>query len=263
MNKSEFFTIEILSLFKNIPLWTTMAWKDIVAKYKRTFLGPFWVSLAILIFIVSISIVYSQILKTDIKSYIPYLSFGVITWMFIATTIMESCSCFVDYGGYIKQIKIPYLSFVLRVLVRNNIIFLHNVPIALLVLIVFNVNIDLFSLPFLFFNLFILNLNLLWICMLLAIFSLRFRDVQQFIATIIQPIFFITPVIWNPESIASSRFVIDFNLFYYLIELVRGIFIKTADMHTVILLSMAIGIIGCIIATLIFKKYHKKISLWV
>ncbi|RLA06486.1 MAG: hypothetical protein DRQ51_09260 [Gammaproteobacteria bacterium] len=263
MSQNNFLTSEVLPLFKNLPLWTTLAWQDITAKYKRTVLGPFWISLAILIFITSISIVYSQILKTDIKSYIPYLSFGVITWMFIATTIVESCSCFIDYGGYIKQLKTPYLSFVLRIIVRNNIVFLHNIPIALLALVVFDVDISLLSLPFLLFNLLILNLNLLWICMLLSIFSLRFRDVQQFVSTIIQPIFFITPVIWNANNIVNSRFVIDYNLFYYLIELIRGIFIKTADMSVVVFLSTIVGIIGSILAILIFKKYHQKISLWV
>jgi lipopolysaccharide transport system permease protein len=142
-------------------------------------------------------------------------------------------------------------------------VFLHNIPIALLTLVVFDVDISLLSLPFLLFNLLILNLNLLWISILLSIFSLRFRDVQQFITTIIQPIFFITPVIWSANSIVNSRFVIDFNLFYYLIELIRGIFIKTADMPVVLVVSTLTGITGFILAIFVFKKYHQKISLWV
>ena len=263
MKKDDFLHKEVLLLFKRYPLWVDLAWYDIVSKYKRTALGPFWISVAIIIFISSISIVYSQLLSADINTYIPYLTFGIITWIFITSTILESCGCFVDYGGYVTQIKIPYLAFIFRIILRNNIVFLHNIPIAILTIFIFDMDFSILSLMYLVVNLLILNLNLLWISILLSIVSIRFRDVQQFISTIIQPIFFVTPVIWTVESIVNSRFIIDYNIFYYYVELIRGIFIPTGDMYKVLLVSIIIGVIGLIISLLIFKKYYKRISLWV
>ncbi|WP_321778924.1 ABC transporter permease [Sulfurimonas sp.] len=263
MKQNNFLNEEIFLLFKRYPLWINLAWKDITSKYKRTFLGPFWISLAIIIFISSISLVYSKLLSVDIHTYIPYLAFGIITWIFITSTVLESCGCFIDYGGYITQIKVPYLAFIFRIVVRNNIIFLHNIPIAILTIFIFDIDFNFYSLLFFIFNLFILNLNLIWISILLSIVSLRFRDVQQFISTMIQPIFFVTPVIWTANSIGNSRFIIDYNLFYYFVELIRGVFIPAENMEKIVLVSSITGVVGLSISLYIFKKFHKKISLWI
>lgn len=261
-NLIRFYKDEIVLVFHRMPLWTLLAWKEIVSKYKRTVLGPFWLSLAMIVFIFSISLIYSQLLSVEIDTYIPYLSFGVVTWIFISTTIVESCDSFVAYSGYIKQIKIPILIFVLRILVRNNIIFLHNFPMLIFILLFFNIKLTLDMIPMLLLGIIVLNINLLWMSILIAIFSTRYRDVQHMIGVMIQPIFFITPVIWNESTIKNSRFVIDFNPFYYLVESIRGVFIGENLTFEMLVYLGVIGVVGVFIAIIIFYRFHKKIVLW-
>ena len=175
---------------------------------------------------------------------------------------MESCDSFVAYSGYIKQMKIPILVFILRVLVRNNIIFLHNFPMLIFILLFFNIELTLDMVPMLLLGIAVLNINLLWMSILIAIFSTRYRDVQHMIGVMIQPIFFITPIIWDENTIKSSRFVIDFNPFYYLVESIRGVFIGENLTFEILVYLGVIGVAGVFIAIAIFYRFHKKIVLW-
>jgi ABC-type polysaccharide/polyol phosphate export permease len=60
--------------------------------------------------------------------------------------------------------------------------------------------------------------------LVLGILCTRFRDVPQIVAAVLQLLFLLTPIIWTPESIRgkSVSVLLDFNPFYYLVEIVRG-----------------------------------------
>ena len=69
----------------------------------------------------------------------PYLTVGYIVWGFMSATVNDSCIAFIDSSRIIKQIKLPYSVYVLRMVWRNFIIFLHTIVIYIPVAIVFKV----------------------------------------------------------------------------------------------------------------------------
>ena len=87
------------------PLWLTLAWNDIAMRYRRSTLGPLWMTLSTGILVVSLGLLYSRIFQTDIATYLPYLALGFIVWGFLSTTINESCQAFSESERIIKQIK--------------------------------------------------------------------------------------------------------------------------------------------------------------
>src|SRR3954468_8139946 len=76
------------------PLWTMLGWNDIKQRYRRSVLGPFWITLSVGIFILVLGIIYSRIFKVEIATYMPFLALGYVLWGFISQTVIESCNAY-------------------------------------------------------------------------------------------------------------------------------------------------------------------------
>ena len=59
-------------------LWLTLGLSDISIRYKRTLLGPLWITLSMSATFVALGILFSAILKNDVHSYLPYLAAGMV-----------------------------------------------------------------------------------------------------------------------------------------------------------------------------------------
>ena len=123
-------------------LWTMLGWNDIVQRYRRSALGPFWITLSMAIFIVLLGIICSRIFKMDIAIYLPYIAMGIVLWGFVSGTTNESCAAFVENGAIIKQISLPYTLYVLRGVWRNVIIFAHTVVLIVPIGLIFHLSVS-------------------------------------------------------------------------------------------------------------------------
>ena len=127
----------------------------------------------------------------------------------------EACSAFIENAGIIRQIRLPYTVYAVRMVWRALIVFLHNVvlivPIALL-----------FHLDFGFATLLVLPgllpviLNQIWASIVIGIVATRFRDITQLVATGIQILMFVTPIMWPVSAISDAKLIAEVNPFYHL-----------------------------------------------
>src|SRR5262249_29429317 len=120
-------------------IWTILGWNDIRQRYRRSVIGPFWITFSTGILIVALGFIYSHLFNTNIETYLPYLALGLIVWGFISTATNESCSAFLESESIIKQVRIPFSIFVLRVVWRNFIVFLHTIVLFVPISIYFGV----------------------------------------------------------------------------------------------------------------------------
>lgn len=240
--------------------WFFLAYEDVKKRYRRSIFGPFWITLSTLILILTVGPIYSYIFKSDLSSYLPYLTVSIIIWQLFSIFLNESTMIFIESEGYIKNIKINYFNFILRLLSKNFLIFLHNFIIVIFVLYYYQINIDI--LLFLF-GLILLTLNLLWIGLFFAIISARFRDIPLIITNLIQVSFFLTPIIWKIDMLNERFALIKFNIIYHFIEIVR---IPLLDYDFVLLpylVSIFTLFFGLVFIGLFFGKYIRRISFWV
>src|SRR5580693_820092 len=94
--------LDVYRGFRAAPLWLLLGWNDIRLRYRRSVLGPFWITISMTVLIIVLGVVYSQIFHTNIRTYLPYLALGFIVWGFISTSINESCGAFQDSERIIK-----------------------------------------------------------------------------------------------------------------------------------------------------------------
>src|ERR1700760_4678535 len=87
---------DLLGGLLNYQLWGRIGWLDVKRKYRRTKIGPFWNTLTLGVYICSVGLVGSGLWGQEIRSYLPYLTSGMLVWTFLSAVIIESCMLFVQ-----------------------------------------------------------------------------------------------------------------------------------------------------------------------
>lgn len=255
--------IDVFAAVKKIQLAFMLGGQDVRRRYRRSILGPFWITLSMGIMIGTMGIVFSQIYKSPMADFFPYLSSGLVIWGFIVTSISDSCLAFISADSIIRQLPLPLFIHVLRVLIRSSIIFFHNFAIIPIVFIIckkgININV-LWAIPG--FILFIINI--LWCALLLAIVCTRYRDLQQIVISMLQVAFYVTPIMWLPHLLPEHlmRYVVNLNPAFHLIEIIRAPLLGNAPSLKSWLYMAMFAVIGWSTALLFFGKYRKRISYW-
>ena len=244
-------------------LWLHLSWMDIKQRYRRSTLGPFWITASMGIMIIAIGPLYGRLLNNLSGSYIQYLSISLVIWNLISTQITESCSAFILSEDLIKQVRLPLTIHLNRVLSRNIIIFAHNFVIVLIILYFFPPQ---KLIPLLLFPLALLLviINLSWISLMLSTVSTRFRDTPLAAASIMQLFFFLTPVIWMRKSLpANADMIVDYNIFYHFIEIIRSPLLGLYPSTLTWAVTSITAFIGWILAFIFFSRFRSRVAYWV
>ncbi|EMR7771780.1 O92 family O-antigen export ABC transporter permease subunit, partial [Escherichia coli] len=117
--------LDIVGGLKKCHFWSYMAWQEILIRYRRSVLGPFWITVSTAIYVVAISTVFSALFHQDIRHYLLYMALGIMIWNYINQTIVETSDSFISCSGFIKQIPIEKTVFIYQAITRNIYFFLH------------------------------------------------------------------------------------------------------------------------------------------
>jgi len=253
---------EILAGFRIWRVWGIMGWDDIRQRYRRSVLGPFWITISMGIFILLLGVIYSRLFHTEIETYLPYLAVGFIVWGFMSAAVNDSCIAFTDTARIIKQIKLPYSIYILRVVWRNFIIFLHTIVIFIPMAIIFKIEPKL-SMLLAIPGLVLVTANLIWLTTVVAILSTRYRDIQPIVNTVIQLGMFATPIMWQVSSLGDARIVADINPVYHLIEVTRAPFLGQVPPLESWMVAIGLTIIGSCLAVALMVRAARRIVFWI
>jgi ABC-type polysaccharide/polyol phosphate export permease len=252
---------EIVDGFRAWRVWTILGWDDIRQRYRRSILGPFWITLSMGIFILLLGVIYGRLFHMNLSTYLPYLSVGYIVWGFISAVTTDSCGTFHEGARIIKQIKLPYSTYVLRTVWRNFIVFLHTIVIFVPVAIYFKVIPDwnaFLAIP----GLFLVVVNVTWVAATLAIFSTRYRDIQPIASTTVQLMMFATPIMWPASSLGNAGIVAEINPIYHLIEIIRSPMLGMAPELRSWLVACGLAVAGSLFAAGLLIRKSRRIVFW-
>ncbi|MBE5252428.1 ABC transporter permease [Mixta mediterraneensis] len=255
---------DLLSALRSFHIIQVMGGQDIRQRYKRSRLGPFWITISMAVMITTMGLVFANLFKTPIHDFLPYLTLGLILWGFILNSITEGCDALISSEGIIKQLPVPLHVHVLRVVWKNFIIFLHNIVIFPLVLLAVGKGVDwhvVLAIP----GLVLLLLNMSWFLMVVSLICARFRDMTQIILSIMQVVFYLTPIIWMPKLLTHrvGEFLLDFNPFYHLINLVRSPLLGESVPVTSYWVASIMCVLGFAFSIIMTSKYKYRVPYWV
>jgi lipopolysaccharide transport system permease protein len=250
---------------QNFKLAAMLGWQDVRQAYRRSVVGPFWITGGMAIQIATMGVVFSLIFKSDIQNYLPFLATSVISWGFMSSVLSEGCLSFINGEAIIKQLNIPLYIHVLRVVWKNIITLGHNLVILPLVFLVIWHGVS-WQLLLVVPGLVILIANLTWLATVLGALSSRFRDLPPIIASLLTVTFYVTPVMWYPTLIGNNllaHMLLGLNPFYHLLQIVRLPILGQAPTIENWVLSLVFALGGWAFTILLMSRVQNKIAYWV
>ncbi|MGH3438030.1 MAG: galactan export ABC transporter permease subunit Wzm/RfbD [Sciscionella sp.] len=276
-------------------LWAHLGWQDIRQRYRRSILGPFWITISQGVIALGLGLLYGVLFGSPFETFLPYVSTGLIVWTFISNCLMEGMETFIANEGLIKHLPAPLSVYALRTVWRQMIMFAHNIIVYVIVFAIFFKYLDqpyslntkgacvapmychpglswtyLLAIP----GFLLVVLNAAWVSMFLGIISTRFRDFPQLVGALIQLLFYMTPIVWPVDQLlapgghrhALAQFVkplLDLNPFYHLIQVVRGPLtgggVSWVNWAAVGLMT----VVGWSLALMFMRNYRARVSYWV
>lgn len=244
-------------------IWLALGYQDIRLRYRRSQLGPLWITLSTAVMIYSMGFVYAKLFKIDLSLYYPYIATGLVVWAFISSLILEASDAFIENAAFIHQSSIPFSVYILRLLTRNFIIFFHNLLPVLPILIYYKICPSKLGLLELAFGLIILIIIGYSFGLLLAILGSRFRDMRPIVASLVQVFFLLTPILWQHSMLPQNlQKLTVFNPFYQLVELLRTPMLGQTLALSTIIFCLCLAGVGVILMLLILARSRHRIAFW-
>ena len=251
-------------------LWGHLGWQDIRQRYRRSVLGPIWISITMAVTAIALGTLYAGLFNIDLAVQLPYVLVGFIVWGFISGCITEGSEVFTSNVGLITHLPAPLSVHVYRLLWRQTLFFLHNLIVYLVMLFIYPQNFtwpDLAAIPA--FGLLVVNGA--WVALLCGIVTTRFRDLMPIIQSVMQLAFYMTPIVWFYESLRTSpnptirerAALVELNPFFHFLEILRRPMLGQDQLWHSWLVVLGITVVGWALTLFTLRRYRARIAYWV
>lgn len=256
---------EILDLYRFRWLVITSVRATLKLRYRRSALGFFWSLLGPTLNYGTLAFVFYYGLKPTSGSYLLFVLPGILAFGYIANALPNSSSAFIANEMYIKKIFVPKSVFVLNSVISDFVnFFLACVSLGAVGFFfgVLNLSISMILLPlfFILFFVFVLGVGLI-----LSIFTVFFRDVQHMLPILIQALFYLTPILYNPDMLPDFlRPIQTYNPIYVFVRIFRSIvsgfsIVPSEDLAGLFLIATGLSMITLFLGFLLLKTFDNRI----
>jgi ABC-type polysaccharide/polyol phosphate export permease len=242
-----------------------LATTEVKLRYRRSILGPLWITLTTAMFILFISSLYSGLMATQFTHYLINLSLGWIIWHFISDSVLLGARTFQKGAGILKNTNIDKFTLVLKTVLANLIVFTHNLVIPLLVFVV--VGFPFSHATWLVIPAFaLITLSALWSAMLFGLLCARYRDIYQLLQASMRVLFFLTPILWTPSLLPAKspkRLFVDFNPFAHYLAIWRKPLMGEYPDALSWYVTGGLTVLGLGLGFLVFARYRREVVFWI
>ncbi|WP_304181547.1 ABC transporter permease [Leptotrichia trevisanii] len=177
--------------------------KELKVRYKGSILGFFWTFLNPLLQLIIYTIVFSVILKSNIKNFHIYLFVGLVPWIFFTTCIQAGSVSIVANKDLVKKIYFPRI--VLPIATVNAAFMNMIYTMIVVILTVFFSEIGLswyiLLLPFIMILQYIMVLGITFVFAALNVF---FRDLEYILSIVLMAWFYLTPIVYTIDMVPKE-----------------------------------------------------------
>jgi lipopolysaccharide transport system permease protein len=213
-------SVELRSVWQYRDLLSLLVWRDFVAKYKQTILGPLWFIIQPLLMTVVFTVVFGTIagLPTDGLPPLLFYLCGQLGWNYFAQTLSSGSATLVNNAGLFSKVYFPRLVVPLSALISNLFAFLIQAATFFAFLCYFKYSLKPASfgpswhallLPLLVVQTALLSLG---VSLIMSSLTAKYRDLTHLTGIIIQVWMYATPVIYPLSKVpARWRWVAALN----------------------------------------------------
>lgn len=237
-------------------------WRDFVAYYKQTILGPLWYLVQPILTTSVFTIIFGNIAKLSTDGLPPFLFYlaGNTVWTYFSACLASTSNTFTGNAGLFGKVYFPRLVMPLSIVISQIISFGIRMLVFLGFLFYFmstgadvHPNWWILSLPVLLFIMAGLGLGM---GIIISSLTTKYRDLQQLVAFGVQLLMYGTPVIYPLSTIEGSwRWLILANPMTPVVEIFRFAFLGSSAMSPLYLIySVAFVFFVLLVGVLVFNR---------
>ena len=231
---------------------------DIQQIYRRSLLGMAWIGVSFAMFVGIKILIFGSFVSVESDYFGIWLGVGFWVWLLVLSLVVDGCNVFVNARPWIMGTNLPFSVYAFQIVARSFMRFLFTVPIIIFIMIYYKWMPNwgwLWALP----GIVVIMLNGLWVQFFLGTICARFRDVSHLMQSIMQVMFFITPILYVPKMLGPRAALLNWNPFTHFVGVVRDP-IMTGEVP--ILAWQVVGtitIVGWIAAFIVYQKQGRHI----
>jgi lipopolysaccharide transport system permease protein len=252
-------------LWRARDLIMLFVWRDFVATYKQTILGPIWYLIQPLLTTITFTVIFGNLagLSTDgLPQFLFYMS-GTVIWGYFAACLTKTSNTFTANAGIFGKVYFPRLSVPVSILISNLITFGIQFGQFLAFMAYFGLagaalrpNAWVLLTPVLLLMMAGLGLGF---GIIISSLTTRYRDLQYLVTFGVQLLMYAAPVIYPLSAVpARFRWLIMANPMTPIIESFRYAFLGAGTVDGIHLLySFAFMVSTVLIGLLIFNQVER------
>ena len=210
--RTSWFDLHLADLWRYRVLTAMFVWRDYVAQYKQTILGPLWHVLQPLLTTIIFTIIFGKMAKLPTDDLPPLLFYmgGVTCWSYFADCVNRTSVTFINNAGIFGKVYFPRLSVPVSIVISSMIKFAIQFALFLAFLLFYWIegsaihpNAAALLTPLLVLLMAGLSLGA---GIIVSALTTRYRDLQQLVAFGVQLMMFATPVVYPLSMIGGGGF---------------------------------------------------------
>jgi lipopolysaccharide transport system permease protein len=236
-------------------------WRDFVAYYKQTILGPLWYLIQPILTTVVFTVIFGNIAKLSTDGLPPFLFYlaGNTVWSYFSTCLVNTSNTFTQNAAIFGKVYFPRLAIPVSVIISNIISFGIRFGVFLAFMVYFILTGATFRptwwillLPF--FLLLMAGIGL-GLGIIISSLTTKYRDLQQLVGFSVQLLMYAAPVIYPLSTVQGVwRWLLIANPITPVIEVFRLAFLGISSLEPIYLLySAAFMLVVLLIGVLIFN----------
>ncbi len=244
---------ELKGIIKYRELIRQLVKRDLISRYKRSFLGVAWTMLNPLGMMIILTLIFSRVFLT-IEGYPVYVLSGLVAWTFFSQTTTAALNQNVWGGLLLHRIYLPRTAFTVSALGIGlvNLVF-SLIPLFLIMAVIgypFHLTVLFMPVSTLLLAFFTLGLSLLF-----STLAIYFPDVVNMFQVVLMAWMYLTPIIYPAEIIpeAYRHWLFTMNPMYYFIEIMRQpIYDGKIPSIELLSISAVIAVVTLIVGWIVF-----------
>ena len=254
-------------VYESRKLIARLSVNDFKTKFAGSYLGIIWAFVQPVITILVYWFVFEKGMKpaairdaagTEVP-YVLWLIAGMVPWFFFSDALSGGTRALLDYSYLVK--KVVFKIDILPIVKIVSAVFVHLFFLAFAVLLytLYGYYPDVYTLQVLYYSicLFVLVMGISYLTSAVVVF---FRDLNQVINIVLQVGVWVTPIMWNIDTMDISpvlKNLLKLNPLYYIVQGYRDAFIgKVAffERWELTIYFWVVTIVFVVLGTHVFKK---------
>lgn len=238
--------------------------KDVILKYRRSYLGILWTLLEPLLTMIVLTVVFGTLFGRTDKTFPVYVLSGRLLYTFFSGSTKSAMKSIRTHSGMIKKVYVPKYIYPLASVLSNYVTFLISLIVLVVVAAVLKVKPTLYLFQA-FVPLITIAFMTLGVGLILCTLSVFFRDLEYLWSVALMLIMYTSAVFYPAERLINSNFgwLLEINPLYSVILNFRNSIYGQPLDPKALFVSIGFSIISLVVGIIIFLKNQDKFILHV